>query len=79
MIGLIAGAGAKFVLPGRDPGGITATILVGIAGALIGGFLSIAVGFGPITGFNPGSIIIALFGAIVLLLGFRLIVDRSKA
>ncbi|MBA4019425.1 MAG: GlsB/YeaQ/YmgE family stress response membrane protein [Pirellula sp.] len=79
VFGLIAGATAKFVLPGRDPGGIVVTILIGIAGAVIGGLIGTGVGFGPITGFNAASMMIAVFGAILLLFVFRLLVDRSKA
>jgi uncharacterized membrane protein YeaQ/YmgE (transglycosylase-associated protein family) len=73
IFGLIAGAIAKLIMPGDDPGGFIVTILLGIAGALIGGFIGTALGFGDVTGFNFGSFVIAIVGAIVLLLIYRMI------
>ena len=72
VIGLIAGVIAKFLMPGDDPGGIIITILIGIAGGLIGGYIGSLLGFGGITGFNFKSILIAIAGAFLLLLVFRL-------
>jgi uncharacterized membrane protein YeaQ/YmgE (transglycosylase-associated protein family) len=77
IFGLIAGALAKLLLPGDDPGGIIVTILIGIAGALIGGFIGTALGFGEVTGFNFGSFVIAIVGAIVLLLIYRMIRKKT--
>ncbi len=71
IFGLIAGALAKLVMPGNDPGGFIITILLGIAGAIIGGFIGTALGFGDVTGFNFGSFFIAILGAIILLLLYR--------
>lgn len=71
VLGLIAGALAKFIMPGRDPGGIIVTILLGIVGAVVGGFLSTLIGFGDVSGLNIGSIVIAVIGAIVLLALYR--------
>ena len=71
ILGLIVGVLAKWIMPGDDPGGIIITILIGIAGALIGGFLSSALGFGTVTGINLGSVIIATLGALILLFGYR--------
>ncbi len=71
VLGLIAGALAKFIMPGRDPGGIIITILLGIGGAVVGGFLSTLVGFGDISGFDIRSLAIAIIGAIVLLAVYR--------
>jgi uncharacterized membrane protein YeaQ/YmgE (transglycosylase-associated protein family) len=71
VLGLIVGALAKWIMPGDDPGGIFITILIGIAGALLGGFLSTALGFGGVTGFNLGSVVIAILGSLVLLFGYR--------
>ena len=71
VLGLIVGALAKWIMPGNDPGGIFITILIGIAGALLGGFLSTALGFGAVTGFNLGSVVIAVLGSLVLLFGYR--------
>ena len=71
VLGLIAGLIAKFVMPGDDPGGPIVTILIGIAGAVIGGFNSTAIGFGDVTGINIKSIVIAARGAFVLLFVVR--------
>jgi len=73
VLGLVAGALAKFIMPGRDPGGIIVTILIGIAGALGGGFISTKLGYGSVDGFDIRSIIIAVLGAIVLLITFRMV------
>lgn len=72
VFGLIAGLLAKFIMPGRDPGGWIITILLGIAGALLGGFIGQALGFGGVSGFNLGSMIIAILGAILLLALYRM-------
>ena len=72
VLGLIVGALAKWIMPGDDPGGIIITILIGIAGALLGGFLSTAIGVGGgVTGFNLGSVVIAILGSLLLLFGYR--------
>ncbi|HYN38992.1 MAG TPA: GlsB/YeaQ/YmgE family stress response membrane protein [Rhodospirillales bacterium] len=73
VFGLIAGLIAKFVLPGQDPGGFFITILIGIAGAVVGGFIATAFGYGGVDGFNFGSFVVAVVGSIVLLLGYRLL------
>jgi len=63
VLGLIAGVLAKMIMPGRDPGGIIVTILIGIAGALVGGFVFSLFGGGGVTGVNLGSIIVAVVRA----------------
>ena len=73
VLGLIAGVLAKLIMPGKDPGGMIITIAIGIAGAFVGGFVSSLLGFGSVTGFDFRSIIVAVAGAILLLLGYRLI------
>ena len=73
ILGLIVGVLAKLIMPGKDPGGFIVTILIGIAGAFVGGYVSSLVGFGSFTGFNIKSIIIATGGAILLLGGYRLL------
>lgn len=77
ILGLIVGALAKWIMPGKDPGGIIITIVIGIVGALIGGFLSSLVGLGTVTGLNLGSIIIALVGALILLWLYRMVKGRA--
>ena len=72
LFGLIAGVIAKFIMPGEDPGGIIVTILIGIAGALVGGFIAAALGMGTVSGFNLGSFLIAILGAILLLWIYRM-------
>ncbi|TFG63542.1 MAG: GlsB/YeaQ/YmgE family stress response membrane protein, partial [Gemmatimonadales bacterium] len=70
--GLVAGALAKWIMPGKDPGGLFVTMLIGIAGAMIGGILSRFIPFiGDVTGFNIGSMITAVLGAILLLWLYR--------
>lgn len=71
VLGLIVGALAKWIMPGKDPGGIFVTILIGIAGALLGGFLSTSLGFGAVTGLDVPSVLIAVGGALILLFGYR--------
>lgn len=77
IVGGLMGALAKFIMPGKDPGGIIVTILIGIAGGLLGGYLSSAL-FGIGTGgfFNIATWLIALVGALVLLAIYRVVVGR---
>ena len=72
LLGLIVGFLAKLVMPGRDPGGVIITILLGIAGALLGGFVGSAMGMGDVNGINMGSILLATLGAILLLAIYRM-------
>jgi len=76
FLGLIAGALAKLLMPGKDPGGFIVTILIGIAGAFVGGFLGSFIGFGPVGSFSLGSILIATGGAILLLWIYRMMSKR---
>ena len=71
ILGLIVGALAKWIMPGPDPGGILITMLLGIAGAFVGGFLGSLVGLGSVSGFNLGSLVLAVGGALLLLWGHR--------
>ena len=74
LFGLVVGIIAKLLMPGRDPGGFIITILLGIAGALIGGFVGRAMGFyGP----NEGAgWLMSILGAIILLALYRMMVRR---
>lgn len=78
LLGLVAGAIAKFIMPGKDPGGFFVTILIGIAGAILGGFLGSFIGLGKIESFDLGGLFIATAGAILLLIIYRLI-KKSRA
>lgn len=78
LFGLIAGALAKFIMPGPDPGGIFVTILIGVLGAVVGGFLgSLLLGV-SVTGFNLSSFLIAIGGAILLLWIYRAASGRRR-
>jgi len=76
VFGLIAGLIAKFLMPGRDPGGFFITILLGVIGAVVGGFIANAIGFGGVTGFDLHSFFVAVVGAVILLIGYRAIKSR---
>lgn len=71
FLGLVAGARAKFIMPGKDPGGIIVPILIGIVGAVLGGFLGLFIGLGKVESFGLGGIFIATAGSILLLVGYR--------
>ncbi len=79
VLGLVAGAIAKLVMPGDDPGGFIVTMLLGIVGAVVGGFIATALGYGTVAGFDVRSLLIAIGGALVLLLGYRLVARRKLA
>ncbi|MFB3815303.1 MAG: GlsB/YeaQ/YmgE family stress response membrane protein [Terriglobales bacterium] len=79
IFGAIAGAIAKLLMPGRDPGGFIVTVLLGIAGALVGGFIGRALwGSTGTTDWSIGSFALAIFGAIILLALYRMIVGRRR-
>jgi uncharacterized membrane protein YeaQ/YmgE (transglycosylase-associated protein family) len=73
LMGLLVGAIAKYIVPGKDPGGLLVTTMIGVLGAVVGGALGERLGWGTITGFDVRSISVATLGAILLLLIFRLI------
>jgi uncharacterized membrane protein YeaQ/YmgE (transglycosylase-associated protein family) len=77
IIGLIAGAIAKAIHPGADPGGFIVTILIGIAGAVVGGWIFSLLGYGKVDGFDIGSLFIAIVGAVLLLFIYRKITTKS--
>src|ERR671916_354247 len=76
VVGLIVGALAKRVPPGEAPGGIIVTAIIGMVGAIVGGFVFGIFGGTGATGFNVWSILVATVGAIALLLIYRLIAER---
>ena len=76
VFGLIVGALAKLVMPGRDPGGIIVTMLIGIAGSLLGGFIGRTMGF---YGANQAAgFLMSFLGAVVLLMLYRVVVRRRS-
>ncbi len=72
VFGLIAGALAKWIMPGEDPGGCVVTMLIGVVGAVVGGWIATQFGFGGISGFDFRSMIVAVLGAVLLLWVYRL-------
>lgn len=77
VFGLIVGALAKLLMPGRDPGGVVITSLIGIAGAVLGGFLGRAMGlYGPE---DAAGFVMALIGSILLLVIYRSVLGRRVA
>jgi uncharacterized membrane protein YeaQ/YmgE (transglycosylase-associated protein family) len=83
LVGLVAGLVAQVVVSGGLGGlglrGLALTILLGVGGALLGGFVSSAMGWGDVTGFNLRSLVIAVCGAIVVIVVFRAVSSgRSK-
>ncbi len=78
VVGLIAGILAKIAMPGPDPGGIIMTVVIGIVGALLGGFIVNRLLDGPgITGINLSSILVATLGSVTLLAVYRLITRQA--
>ncbi len=71
ILGLVIGAVAKLIMPGNDPGGIIVTILIGIAGALVGGFLGRAMGLYQEG--QPAGFVMSVAGALILLGGYRML------
>ncbi len=71
LFGLLAGIVAKVIMPGRDPGGFIVTILLGVVGAFLGGFIAAQFGLGSVQGFDLRSFFIAVGGAILVLVIYR--------
>jgi uncharacterized membrane protein YeaQ/YmgE (transglycosylase-associated protein family) len=78
VVGLIAGVLAKIAMPGPDPGGVILTIVIGIVGAVIGGFVMEYLLGGPgVSGVNLASILVATLGSVILLVAYRAITRRT--
>jgi uncharacterized membrane protein YeaQ/YmgE (transglycosylase-associated protein family) len=76
VFGLIVGVVAKFLMPGRDPGGFVITTILGIVGAVVGGFLGRTLGwYGPN---DPVGFLMALVGAVILLVAYRALSGRPS-
>ena len=73
VFGLIAGAIAKFLRPGKAPGGIFVTIALGIIGAVVGGFIGTQLGFGDVSEFNLRSMLLAVGGGVLVLFIYGLV------
>jgi uncharacterized membrane protein YeaQ/YmgE (transglycosylase-associated protein family) len=67
LMGIVAGALAKWIMPGKDGGGLLITMLLGIAGAFVGGFVGNLLGFGGVSGFDIRTLVLATVGALALL------------
>ncbi len=80
IVGLIAGALAKMFMPGDDPGGIILTILLGIAGAIVGGFVAVALNISNgVDDFDIGTLVLAVLGSMLLLFLYRMVAgDRGS-
>ena len=76
VFGLLAGWVAKMVVPGSDPQGCIITMVIGVLGAVIGGFIGSWLGFGAVTGFNLKSFLIAVVGSVLLLALYHVIRGR---
>jgi uncharacterized membrane protein YeaQ/YmgE (transglycosylase-associated protein family) len=73
LFGLLAGFVAKWLMPGTDPGGIIITIILGVLGAVVGGYLASLLGWGSVTDFDIRSFLIAVGGGVLLLFVYRLL------
>ena len=77
LLGLLVGVLAKWIMPGPDSSGVVMTIVLGVAGAFVGGWLGTKLGFGSVTGFDLRSLGIAVAGALLLLFANRKLRGRG--
>jgi len=77
VFGLVAGALARWIMPGKQPGGWVVSIILGIVGAVVGGWIGTLLGFGAVTGFDLRSLLVAVGGAVVVLLIYRAVTRRG--
>lgn len=77
IFGLIAGALAKWIMPGNDPKGCIVTVILGVVGAFVGGYIGTLLGMGTVDGFDIRSFFLAIVGAIVLLVIYRAVTGRK--
>jgi uncharacterized membrane protein YeaQ/YmgE (transglycosylase-associated protein family) len=78
LLGLVAGANAKALHPGRDPQGCIITMVIGVIGAVLGGWIATMFGWGKVDGFNLYSILVATGGAVLALLIYSAISGRRR-
>lgn len=77
IFGLLAGGIAKFIMPGKDPGGCLVTIILGIVGAAVGGWIGTQLGFGTVEQFDMRGLGLAILGSLLLLFIYRLISGKK--
>lgn len=77
ILGLVAGALARWFMPGEDKMGWILTIVLGIAGAFVGGFVGSFIGMGSVSGFNIGTVITATVGAFILLFAYNKLILKK--
>lgn len=77
VIGLLAGVIAKIIVPGKDPGGWFLTIVLGVGGAFLGGWIGTRLGWGDLSGFDLRSVGLAVLGSVVILLLLRIIFRKG--
>ena len=78
LLGLVAGAIAKSLHPGRDPQGCIITMIIGVVGAVLGGYIATLLGWGRVDGFNLYSILVATGGAVLALIIYSAITGRRR-
>jgi uncharacterized membrane protein YeaQ/YmgE (transglycosylase-associated protein family) len=76
IFGLIAGALAKWIMPGPNPSGCIVTIILGVVGAFVGGYVGTLLGMGTVDGFDIRSFFLAIVGAVLLLAAYRVIAGK---
>lgn len=76
ILGLLAGAIAKWIRPGKDPGGCIVTILIGIAGAFLGGWIGSMLGLGTVDTFNIRTLLLAILGSVIVLWLYAMVRGR---
>ncbi|HEY1082822.1 MAG TPA: GlsB/YeaQ/YmgE family stress response membrane protein [Prosthecobacter sp.] len=77
FLGLLAGGIAKMLMPGKDPGGCLVTILLGVVGASVGGWIGTQLGWGSVQEFDMRGLGLAILGSLVLLLIYRMVAGRK--
>ena len=77
VFGLIAGVLAKWIMPGKDPGGCVVTTILGVVGAFVGGYIGTLMGMGTVDGFDIRSFFLAIVGALLLLAIYRFATRRT--
>lgn len=78
IFGFLAGGLAKLLMPGRDPGGCIVTIALGIAGAVVGGFIGRQLGYGEVDEFDLRSLGLAIIGSLILLALYRMVIANRR-